>query len=119
MQRLGSGLALRQLDAFKKQLEEGRLGVICEGTGSALWRMREIAEILKVEGIRVLEVTVPVGEAWHYFRLVHNLPRDAMALFETASFKADGEAGRESWGSALRRCLTLCIKAGLAQWKLL
>ena len=108
--------ALRQLDAFKKQLEEGRMALICEAAGSALWRLRKLDEVLGIVEVHVVEFGVQEGRRWHWYRIAHNLPKESFNVFGTTVFEANGETGRESWGRTLARCLTLRIKGGLAKW---
>jgi hypothetical protein len=72
--------------------------------------------VLSIGTINVVEFGAHGPNGWEGFRVAHNLKSDLFKIFGATHFAADGEVGREAWGHAMIRCLTLCIKAGLADW---
>ena len=74
-QRVGRNAGLKQIDAFRKQLEEGRLALMMEAVESAFWDLPKLLETCGVLGVNVVEFWVNDGPKWTKHRVVHNLPK--------------------------------------------
>ena len=115
-QRLRQNGALRQVDAFRNQLSEGRLACIIGPCDPHFWAAKAFGSVLDLGTVQVVEFSDKSGPKETWYRIAHNLPCKAWDLFQTVVFGPETEERCDWWSPRVARCLVLCAKAGLAKW---
>ena len=103
------------MDAIRTQRNEGRLAIFLDACGSETWSLQQVGELKR--GLDISQVRYRIknaGESQHY-QMMHNPSAQSFSLMESLCFQA-WEAEAISSGPTVIQGLTLCIKAGLAQW---
>ena len=110
--RVARNACLKQLDAAKTQLTEGRLLVMFDSEEGGWWGLPKMKEILRMSEF----FGIQTGQWWCRFRIAHNLPAGAFQIFRKIYFKCEGNDLRGKWLPEVTKCFTLSLKAGLANW---
>ena len=119
--RLALESNLQQVDALRNQRIEGRLAILLDAWNAMMWSLKPVKELRECVAIHKAYYKVRNKKEVEYFHLVHNLPARSFNLMESLAFQSETKRGfnlteRRCSGPKVTQALTLCIKAGLAEW---
>ena len=104
-----------QLDATKRQRIEGRLAIFLDAGNALTWCLKADKELKGSIDIQKAQYKVRKQGHYQYFNLFHNLPARSFSLMESLVFHS-WKTELSCSGPRVTQALTLCIKAGLAEW---